>query len=80
MSQIKNFPSHNPVLRAVYLLLAALMISFFAWMLLDPNALFYVSYYQAPVTDFVSCVSAGGQVHGDDCYISETVFFTKGKP
>lgn len=78
MGEIVNFPKHNPILRGLYMLLAAFMILFFTWMLVDPTAIYYVSYYQAPVVDFASCVDAGGEVHGSDCYVSETVFFTKG--
>lgn len=70
-----NFPKHNPILRGLYIALVVSMIFFFGWLLLDPTALYYISEYQAPVVDFASCVSAGGLVESNVCYVSETEYY-----
>jgi hypothetical protein len=75
---IQGFPTHNRFLRVLYYILAIFMITFFLWLLLDPKALYYVSYHQQPVVDYASCVNAGGEIHGSDCYLSETLKFSKG--
>lgn len=73
---ITKLPSHNPVMKFLYVSLLYVMIIFFGWIILDKSSLQYVG-SEIRVNDFESCEQAGGEIYENRCYISETEFFTK---